>query len=53
MGSQGLAGAADCVIALKRKRDSLDGRLLITGRDIGDSYIDIRFDGGVWVRRDP
>jgi hypothetical protein len=52
MGSQGLVGAADCIISLKRKRDSLDGQLLITGRDISDSHIDIRFDTGIWVRRE-
>jgi hypothetical protein len=51
MGSQGLVGAADCVIALQRKRDSLDGQLLITGRDISDARIDIYFDDGMWVRR--
>jgi hypothetical protein len=52
MGSQGLIGAADCIIALERSRGSLDGKLLITGRDISDSFVDIRFDDGVWVRKD-
>jgi RecA-family ATPase len=52
MGSQGLVGAADCIISLNRKRDSTDGQLLITGRDIIDSHINISFDNGVWVRRD-
>jgi hypothetical protein len=51
MGSQGLVGAADCIISLKRKRDSFDGQLLITGRDISDSHIDIYFDNGTWVKR--
>jgi hypothetical protein len=51
MGSQGLVGAADCIISLKRKRDSLDGQLLITGRDISDAHIDIHFDNGIWVKR--
>jgi hypothetical protein len=51
MGSQGLVGAADCIISLKRKRDSSDGQLLITGRDISDSHIDISFDNGLWTRR--
>jgi hypothetical protein len=49
MGSQGLVGAADCIISLKRKRDSLDAQLLITGRDISDSHIDLFFDDGTWV----
>jgi hypothetical protein len=52
MGSQGVVGAADCIIYLKRKRDSTDGQLLITGRDIIDSHINIRFDNGVWTRRE-
>jgi DNA replication protein DnaC len=51
MGSQGLVGAADCIISLKRNRDSTDGQLLITGRDISDSHINISFDNGIWVRR--
>jgi hypothetical protein len=51
MGSQGLVGAADCIISLKRNRDSTDGQLLITGRDISDSHIDIYFDNGIWTRR--
>ncbi|MDR1903918.1 MAG: helicase RepA family protein [Treponema sp.] len=51
MGSQGLVGAADAIIALNRKRDSEEGKLLITGRDISDSHIDLKFDDGVWVRR--
>jgi hypothetical protein len=52
MGSQGLVGAADCIIALKRKRDSNDGHLLITGRDISDSRINICFNDGIWVKTD-
>jgi hypothetical protein len=51
MGSQGLVGAADCIISLKRNRDSTDGQLLITGRDISDSHINISFDNGIWTRR--
>jgi hypothetical protein len=51
MGSQGLVGSADCIIGLKRKRDSLDGQLLITGRDISDSRVDIYFDNGFWRRK--
>jgi hypothetical protein len=51
MGSQGLVGASDCIIYLKRNRNSMDGRLFITGRDISDSHIDIYFDNGIWVRR--
>jgi hypothetical protein len=51
IGSQGIVGAADCVISLQRKRGNTAGRLVITGRDISDSYIDIRFNDGVWVKQ--
>jgi hypothetical protein len=52
LGSQGLVGAADCIISLTRNRDSLNGQLLVTGRDISDSRVNIYFDNGVWVQRD-
>jgi KaiC/GvpD/RAD55 family RecA-like ATPase len=51
IGSQGLVGAADCVISLKRKRGENDAQLLITGRDVSDKHIDIRWDDCVWVKQ--
>jgi hypothetical protein len=51
IGSQGIAGAADCVINLKRKRDDDNAVLLITGRDIANKHIDIRWDDCVWVKQ--
>jgi RecA-family ATPase len=51
IGSQGLVGAADCVISLKRKRGEDDAQLLITGRDVSDRHINIRWDDCVWVKR--
>jgi RecA-family ATPase len=51
IGSQGLTGAADCIISLQRKRGEENAALLITGRDIEDQHIDIRWDNCVWVRR--
>jgi hypothetical protein len=51
IGSQGLVGAADCIISLKRKKRGDDNAmLLITGRDIGDKHIDIRWDNCVWIK---
>jgi RecA-family ATPase len=51
IGSQGLVGAADCVISLKRKRGDDNAVLLVTGRDISDKHIDIRWDDCVWVKQ--
>jgi hypothetical protein len=51
IGSQGLVGAADCVIGLQRKRGEDDATLLISGRDIGDRHIDIRWNDCVWMKR--
>jgi hypothetical protein len=51
IGSQGLTGAADCVISLKRRRGESDAVLLVTGRDVSDRHIDIRWDDCVWVKR--
>ncbi|GHU43845.1 hypothetical protein FACS1894190_14720 [Spirochaetia bacterium] len=51
IGSQGIVGAADCIISLQRKRGDSAGKLVITGRDISDSYINIVFDDGVWRRQ--
>jgi hypothetical protein len=51
IGSQGLTGAADCVISLKRKRGENDAVLLVTGRDVVDRHINIRWEDCVWVRR--
>jgi hypothetical protein len=51
IGSQGLTGASDCVISLRRKRGEDNAQLLITGRDVSDKHINIRWDDGVWVKR--
>jgi hypothetical protein len=51
IGSQGLVGAADCIINLRRKRGDDNAQLLMTGRDVVDMHINIRWDDGVWVKR--
>lgn len=48
MGSQGLVGAADAIISLQRKRGSDMAILAITGRDISDNYIKLKFNNGFW-----
>ena len=48
MGSQGLVGAADTIIALQRKRGEEKATLAITGRDITDNYIKIKWNDGYW-----
>ena len=48
VGSQGWIGAADTIIYLDRKKDSLKAQLKITGRDISDSFLDIIFNDGYW-----
>jgi hypothetical protein len=51
IGSQGLTGAADCLISLERNRGDDNATLLITGRDISDKHIDLRWEDCVWVKR--
>ncbi|MDR1902794.1 MAG: helicase RepA family protein [Treponema sp.] len=50
IGSQGLTGAADCIISLKRKRGEDKATLLITGRDISDKRINLWWNDGIWEK---
>lgn len=49
-GTNGLAGAADAVLVLKRGRAEADGVLHITGRDVTENDYAMRFDAdkGAW-----
>ena len=47
-GTQGIAGAADSVIVLSRKRKSDNGVLAVTGRDIEENEYAVRTEGGLW-----
>jgi len=47
-GTQGIAGAADSVIVLSRRRKSDDGVLAVTGRDIEENEYAVRTTGGLW-----
>lgn len=47
-GSQGVAGSADFVLVLARKRHSDDAVLSVTGRDVEEAEYALRTDGGLW-----
>jgi RecA-family ATPase len=48
-GSQGIAGSADFVLVLSRKRHSDDALLSVTGRDIPEAEYALCTDDGIWV----
>lgn len=49
-GTNGLAGAADATLVLKRSRGQADGVLHVTGRDVDEAEYALRFasDRGAW-----
>jgi len=47
-GSTGLTGAADAVLLLRRARGQADAELLVTGRDMEEQSLALRFDRGCW-----
>ena len=51
-GTQGLAGAADTLVVLRRNRGKADGTLLVTGRDVEDAELPLSFDRGAWTLLD-
>lgn len=50
-GSRGVSGTADSVLTLARTRGQGDAELRVTGRDIGEAELALRFDPtrGVWT----
>jgi hypothetical protein len=48
-GSMGITGAADTVLVLKRTRNEDEATLNITGRDIGEQAIALKFENGLWT----
>jgi DNA-binding transcriptional ArsR family regulator len=50
-GSTGLTGVADAILILQRKRNETDTRLHVTGRDISEAELAIKFDPtrGMWT----
>lgn len=53
-GTNGLAGAADAVLVLKRMRGSADAELHVTGRDVDEHAYALSFDAtlGTWAMLD-
>lgn len=51
-GTNGLVGAADTVMVLRRARGDADAGLHLTGRDIADAEHALRFAGGTWTLLD-
>jgi hypothetical protein len=47
-GTYGITGSADTVIVVRRKRLETFGLLLVTGRDVPDAELAVRFDGLTW-----
>jgi hypothetical protein len=45
-GTQGLTGAADTILVLRRERAHRDAILFVTGRDVEESEITLRWDPG-------
>jgi hypothetical protein len=48
-GSSGITGAADTVWVLKRDRGQMNATLRVTGRDVRDSELALKLDGGLWT----
>jgi hypothetical protein len=53
-GTNGLTGAADATLVLKRSRGSADGVLYVTGRDVEEAEYAMTFDphNGAWTKLD-
>jgi len=52
-GTYGVTGSADTIIAIKRKRLEPFGSILVTGRDVADAEVSVRFDGMTWSSAPP
>lgn len=48
-GTQGLAGAADSVLAIKRERNTGEARLHVTSRDAAEGEYAMTLTGGTWT----
>lgn len=48
-GTQGIAGAADTIIVIRRPRTAAEGELHITSRDAVEGSYAVRFDDGKWT----
>jgi len=48
-GTQGIAGSADFILVLRRKRQSADAVLSVTGRDVPENEYALTTEGGLWL----
>lgn len=48
-GTQGIAGAADTIIVIRRRRTEVDGELHITSRDAAEGSYAVKFNDGKWT----
>jgi len=51
-GTYGIAGSADTVIVVRRKRHEEFGTLDVTGRDVAEAEIPVRFRDALWEQAD-
>ena len=47
-GTYGITGSADTIVVIRRKRLEVFGTVLVTGRDVADAEISVRFEGMLW-----
>lgn len=47
-GTYGITGSADTTIVVRRKRLEVLGNIVVTGRDVPEAEISVRFDGMLW-----
>jgi len=47
-GTQGIAGSADFILVLRRKRQSAEAVLSVTGRDVPENEYALTTNGGLW-----
>lgn len=47
-GTYGITGSVDTIAVIRRKRLEVFGSILVTGRDVADAELSVRFDGMTW-----
>ncbi len=47
-GTYGITGSADTIVVIRRKRLEAFGTVMVTGRDVADAEISVRFAGMLW-----
>jgi hypothetical protein len=47
-GTYGITGSADTTAVIRRKRLEAFGTIVVTGRDVPEAELSVRFDGAIW-----